>query len=168
MLIITAGRLWCYNMKSYHPKYPPVTTPVTSSWVPYKTNFLRKVLHWYSAPSPYISTALQNTHRETCIRDKCYFSASHNEFKIWIKSYVAWFDAITAVVVKKNTFWDITSFRGMLCLSPTFTLSCTAYFSTLKMEAISSSETSVDFQQTMYTQYSSKAYVDLKSLIAQI
>jgi hypothetical protein len=36
-----------------------------------------------------------------------------------------------------------------LCLPPAFTLvSCSAYSSTLKMEAICSSETSVDFQRT--------------------
>jgi hypothetical protein len=57
-------------------------------------------------------------------------------------------------------FWDITScsplkvnrrFEGTcrLCLPPAFTLVyCSAYPSTLKMEAICSSETSVDFQLT--------------------
>jgi hypothetical protein len=38
---------------------------------------------------------------------------------------------------------------GWLCLPPAFMLvPCSAYFSTLKMEAICSSETSVEFQRT--------------------
>jgi hypothetical protein len=41
-------------------------------------------------------------------------------------------------------FW-----RNKLCLPPAFTLvSCSAYSSTLKIEATSSSETSADFQRT--------------------
>jgi hypothetical protein len=39
--------------------------------------------------------------------------------------------------------------QAELCLPPAYTLvSCSAYFSTMKMEAICSSETSVDFQRT--------------------
>jgi hypothetical protein len=63
---------------------------------------------------------------------------------------------------KSTIFWDITAcnplsgnrrFGGTcrfhLCLPSAFTLvSCSAYSSTLKMEAIWSSETSVDFQRT--------------------
>jgi hypothetical protein len=45
---------------------------------------------------------------------------------------------------KSTVFWNIT-----LCLPSAFTLvSCSAYFSTLKMEALCSPETSVDFQRT--------------------
>jgi hypothetical protein len=61
---------------------------------------------------------------------------------------------------KSSIFWDITHcsplkvnrrFGGTyrLCLSPAFTLvSCSTYCSTLKMEAMCSSETSADFQRT--------------------
>jgi hypothetical protein len=66
-----------------------------------------------------------------------------------------------------SIFWDITPcsplrvnrrFGGIyrlhtaeLCLPPAFTLvSCSAYSSTLKMEAICFSETSVDFQRTTW------------------
>jgi hypothetical protein len=42
-----------------------------------------------------------------------------------------------------------TSLKAKLCLPPALTLvSCSAYYSTLKMEAICSSEASVDFQRT--------------------
>jgi hypothetical protein len=44
---------------------------------------------------------------------------------------------------------SISQERNRLCLPPAFTLvSCSAYSSTLKMEAICSSETSVYFQRT--------------------
>jgi hypothetical protein len=43
----------------------------------------------------------------------------------------------------------LLGYNAMLCLPPAFALvSCSAYFSTLKMEAICSSETPVDFQRT--------------------
>jgi hypothetical protein len=72
------------------------------------------------------------------------------------------FEVLTAVFIESTTFWDITSYTRiplkvnrrfggtyLLCLPPAFTLvSCSAYSSTLKMEAICSSETSVDFQRT--------------------
>jgi hypothetical protein len=88
------------------------------------------------------------------------------------------FEVLTAVVMKSTNFWDITPcsllsvkwrFGGIYrlhlqgrkhinsaknqgesrCLPPVFTLvSCLTYFSTLKMEATCSSETSVDTQQT--------------------
>jgi hypothetical protein len=51
-------------------------------------------------------------------------------------------------------FYDYSSYgmareTNVVCLPPAFTLvSCSAYSSTLKMEVICSSETSVDFQQT--------------------
>jgi hypothetical protein len=53
-------------------------------------------------------------------------------------------------VIKKSTiFWDITPCSLLLCLPPAFMLvSCMAYSSTLKIEVICSSETSVDFQRT--------------------
>jgi hypothetical protein len=61
------------------------------------------------------------------------------------------------VVMESTIFWDITPctplkvnrrFGGTYRLPPAFTLvSCSAY-STLKMEAICSSETSVDLQRT--------------------
>jgi hypothetical protein len=61
--------------------------------------------------------------------------------------------------MKSSIFWDITPcsplkvnrrFGGTeLCLPPTFTLvSCSVYSSTLMMEAMCSSETSVDIQRT--------------------
>jgi hypothetical protein len=71
------------------------------------------------------------------------------------------------VVIKSSTFWDITPcspltvnrhfrgthrlhLQGRLSLPPAFTLiSCSAY-STTKMEAIRSSETSADFQRTTW------------------
>jgi hypothetical protein len=50
------------------------------------------------------------------------------------------FEFLTAVVIKRTIFLDIT---------PAFALvSCSTYSSTLKMEAICYSETSVDFRQT--------------------
>jgi hypothetical protein len=95
----------------------------------------------------------------------------------WSSPYVG-FDVLTAVVMKSTIFLDITPcsplkvnrrFAGTYRLhlqgrgisrernqherrwqaEPASTLiSCSAYSSTLKMEAICSSETSVDFQQT--------------------
>jgi hypothetical protein len=57
-------------------------------------------------------------------------------------------EVLTAVVMKCSVFWDITPCRT-LQLPRAFTLvSCLAYPSTLKIEAILSSEKSVDFQQT--------------------
>jgi hypothetical protein len=54
------------------------------------------------------------------------------------------FEVLTAVVVKSTTLWDITPYSP---LPPAFILaSSSAYSSALKMEAICSSETSVDFQ----------------------
>jgi hypothetical protein len=84
------------------------------------------------------------------------------------------FEVLTPVVMKSTIFWDITPrsplrvnrrFGGTYCLHlqgrrnklskksacllPAFTLvSCSAYFFILKMEAICSSETSVDTQRT--------------------
>jgi hypothetical protein len=53
-------------------------------------------------------------------------------------------EVLTAMIMKSSIFRDIS-----LCLPPDFTLvSCLAYFSTLKLEATCSSETSVDFQRT--------------------
>jgi hypothetical protein len=69
----------------------------------------------------------------------------------WVKEQLikqgVGFEVLTAVVMKSANFWDIT-----LCsLLPAFTLvSCLAYSSTLKMEAICCSETSVDFQWTTW------------------
>jgi hypothetical protein len=72
------------------------------------------------------------------------------------------FEVLTPVVMKSTIFWDITPcsplrvnrrFGGTggkqeLCLPPAFTLvSSSAYFSTLKIEAIFSFETSVDLKQ---------------------
>jgi hypothetical protein len=70
------------------------------------------------------------------------------------------FEALTAVVMKSTNFGDITACGPLkvnrrfgityllLCLPPAFTLvSCTAYSSTLKIEAICSSETSVHVQR---------------------
>jgi hypothetical protein len=51
------------------------------------------------------------------------------------------FEVLTALLMKTTIFWDITP--------PVFTLvSCPAYFSTLKMEAIGFSEMSVDSERT--------------------
>jgi hypothetical protein len=64
------------------------------------------------------------------------FSSFHRN-KVYLGSEV-----LTAVVMKSSIFWDIMPCR----LPPAFTLvSCSAY-STLNMEAICSSETSVDFE----------------------
>jgi hypothetical protein len=72
---------------------------------------------------------------------------------------VTGFEVLTAVVMKSTTFWDITPCRPLkfnrrfkgtyyVCFPPAFTLvSCSAYYSTLKMEAICSSETSVAIQR---------------------
>jgi hypothetical protein len=51
------------------------------------------------------------------------------------------FEVLTAVVLKSTIFWDIT-------LSALTLVSCSVYFSTLKMAAICSSETLVDSQRT--------------------
>jgi hypothetical protein len=62
------------------------------------------------------------------------------------------FEVLTAVVMKSTIFWDITPcspLKVKLCLPLAFTLvSCSAYSSTLKMLAICSSETVIDFQRT--------------------
>jgi hypothetical protein len=54
--------------------------------------------------------------------------------------------------MNSNIFWDITPSTDVSeesLLAPVFTLvSCSTYLSTLKMEAICSSETSFDFQRT--------------------
>jgi hypothetical protein len=63
-------------------------------------------------------------------------------------------EVVTPLVMKSNVFWDITPYsslkvsRRFTGLPPSFALvTCLAY-STLKMKAICSSETSVDFQRT--------------------
>jgi hypothetical protein len=84
------------------------------------------------------------------------------------------FEVLTAVVIKSTIFWDITPCsplgvnrrfggtsrlhlqhrrtsraRARFCFPPAFAMvSCSAYSSTLKMEAIISSETLVDTQRT--------------------
>jgi hypothetical protein len=55
--------------------------------------------------------------------------------------------------MKSSVYWDITPCSPLkvnrLCVPPAFTLdSCSAYSSTLKMESICSSETSVDLPPT--------------------
>jgi hypothetical protein len=56
------------------------------------------------------------------------------------------FEVLTSVVMKCTIIWDITPCSPLK--APAFTLvSCLAYSSTLKMEAICFSETSVDFQR---------------------
>jgi hypothetical protein len=73
------------------------------------------------------------------------------------------FEVLTAVLMKSTIFWDITPcsplkingrFGGtyrlhlQLYLPSAFTLvSCSAYFSTMKMEAACSSQTSINFQR---------------------
>jgi hypothetical protein len=63
-------------------------------------------------------------------------------------------EVLTVVVMKSTIFWDITLCNPLkviaeLSLPPAFMLvSCLAYSLTLKMEAIYSSEMSVDFQWT--------------------
>jgi hypothetical protein len=62
----------------------------------------------------------------------------------YIKSYLVQILAGTLDIIKSALFWDITLF----CFPPFFTLvPCSTHYLTLKMEAICSSETSVDFQQ---------------------
>jgi hypothetical protein len=95
---------------------------------------------------------------------------------IWSIVYLG-FEVFTEVVMKSSIFWDITSCSplkvngsfGGTCrlhlqgrkvswernqresLSPAFTLvSCSAYSSALKMEAICSSETTGDFKRTTW------------------
>jgi hypothetical protein len=59
------------------------------------------------------------------------------------------FEVVTAVVIKSTIFWDITPCSPLKVNRRAFTLvSCSAYSSILTMEAICSSETSVDFQRT--------------------
>jgi hypothetical protein len=57
------------------------------------------------------------------------------------------FKVLTAVVMKGTIFWDRT-LKVKLRFGGTYRLHLQAYSSTLKMEAICSSETSVDFQRT--------------------
>jgi hypothetical protein len=69
------------------------------------------------------------------------------------------FEVLTPVVMKSTIFWDTTlcsplkvnrRFGETYRLPYAFTLVfCSAHFSTLKMEAIYSSETSVDLQRTI-------------------
>jgi hypothetical protein len=67
-------------------------------------------------------------------------------------SWFVGFAVLTAVVMKSTIFWDIMPCSPLKVnreLPPAFTLvSCLAYSSTLKVEAICSSETSVRFQRT--------------------
>jgi hypothetical protein len=82
----------------------------------------------------------------------------------WGQFFVG-FEVFTAVIAKSYIFWDVTlystvkvsrRFRGTYCLhlqqSSTCCLlllvSCLTYSSTLKMEAVHCSETSVDFHRT--------------------
>jgi hypothetical protein len=63
-------------------------------------------------------------------------------------AYYLGFEVLTTVIMKNTIFWHIMLCR--LCLQPAFMLvSCLAYPATLKMEAICSSETSVDFKWTV-------------------
>jgi hypothetical protein len=91
-------------------------------------------------------------------------------YRLYLQGTVG-FEVLTAVAVKSTIFWDITPCstlkvnrrfgatyrlhlqgrrisRAELCLPAAFLLvSCSSYSSTLKMEAICSSVTSVDFQR---------------------
>jgi hypothetical protein len=80
---------------------------------------------------------------------------------VTIRTLYVGFEVLTAVVMKSTIFWDITPccplkvnrrFGGTYRLfSACFHAgSCSAYSSTLKMEAICSSETSVEFQPTTW------------------
>jgi hypothetical protein len=78
-------------------------------------------------------------------------------------TYYVGFEVLTAVVMKSTNFWDIMTcsslrvnrrFEGTYRLhlhgrriSRALLATCWAYFSTLKIEEPSSSETSVDFQR---------------------
>jgi hypothetical protein len=55
------------------------------------------------------------------------------------------FEVITAVIMKRSTFWDITPCRP---LNFPLLVSCLAYSSTLKMKETRESETWVDIQPT--------------------
>jgi hypothetical protein len=86
------------------------------------------------------------------------------------RNFIVVFEVLTAVVMKSTIFWDIKPCSPLranrrlgetsppsswskhkLSKKPAFTLiSCLAYFWTLKTEAICSSETSVDSQQTTW------------------
>jgi hypothetical protein len=61
--------------------------------------------------------------------------------------YYLGIEVLTMLVIKNTIFWHIMLCR--LCLPPAFMLvSCLAYSVSWKMEAICSSETSVDFKWT--------------------
>jgi hypothetical protein len=56
-------------------------------------------------------------------------------------------EVCTTVVIRRPVFWDKTAYSPLLATS-FMLVSYMAYFLTLKMEAICSSKTLVDFQQT--------------------
>jgi hypothetical protein len=72
-----------------------------------------------------------------------------------VEYHLLGYNAVYSVESQPTFRWNIsppsseTTVKAELCLSPAFTLvSCSAYSSILKMEAISSTEMSVDFQRT--------------------
>jgi hypothetical protein len=99
-----------------------------------------------------------------CISWQHRYSVQPWAWKLYVGSEV-----LTAVIMKSYIFWDIT-WCGLLKvnehwrnMSPEATLlSCLAYSSTLKMEAICSSETSVDFQWTVWRRPKSDFHIFLK------
>jgi hypothetical protein len=93
----------------------------------------------------------------TACRHLCYITVSGIHRKKWVKEICSSESTIFRGVTQCNPLNVNRRFggtyrlhlQGKLCLSPDFTLvSCSAYSSTLKMEAICTSETSVDIQQT--------------------
>jgi hypothetical protein len=77
-----------------------------------------------------------------------------------LESYCVVFEVLTAAIKKSIIFWDIMPYSSLkvnrrfggtteICLPPGFMLiSCSSYSSTMKMEVIYSTETSVNFQRT--------------------
>jgi hypothetical protein len=77
--------------------------------------------------------------------------------------YCVRFEVLTAMVMKSTIFWDTTPCSRALLPTAFRLVFCSAYSSALKMEAICSSETSVDFQRTT-RRYIFMSNIDTKNL----
>jgi hypothetical protein len=78
--------------------------------------------------------------------NRIHISYSDICFSQMTKRYVG-FEVLTTAVMTGTIFWDITPCSALKVNRPFTLVSCSAHSSTLKMETICSSETSVDFQQ---------------------
>jgi hypothetical protein len=98
------------------------------------------------------------------VRPLCRPAPSQSQYRLrYPGSYSMGFEVLRELVMKSSVFWDVTPCSPLkvklikqwaeqeteLCLPTAFTHSCSDYSSTLKMEAICSSEMSVD--STDYT-----------------